>query len=107
MQLYWQFNRYYVNHFRKEVLDLPEIRRLGPFGSSQWNNQLFLFGFSQYLIPKPEDWPANAHITGFGRFDADACYHPPEDLLDFISAGPKPVYLGFGSMPGNENENLL
>ena len=107
MQLYWQFNRYYVNHFRKEVLDLPEIRRLGPFGSSQWNNQLFLFGFSQYLIPKPEDWPANAHITGFWRFDADACYHPPEDLLDFISAGPKPVYLGFGSMPGNDNENLL
>jgi sterol 3beta-glucosyltransferase len=107
MQVYWQFNKPYVNHFRRNVLDLPEFGRFGPFGSSEFNNQLFLFGLSKHLLPKPEDWPSNAHVTGFWRFDRDRNYNPDKELLGFLNEGEKPVYLGFGSMPNDDNENLI
>jgi sterol 3beta-glucosyltransferase len=36
--------------------------------------------------------------VGFWFLNSKVVYNPPKDLVDFISAGPKPIYVGFGSI---------
>jgi UDP:flavonoid glycosyltransferase YjiC (YdhE family) len=52
---------------------------------------------SRYVIPRPQDWDEHHRLTGFLFYD-DNDWRPPSDLLDFIAAGKKPVFVGFGSM---------
>lgn len=59
-----------------------------------------LHGYSETLLPKPEDWPAHAHVTGFWFLDGRLDWQPPEDLQTFLSAGEEPLYVGFGSISG-------
>ena len=53
---------------------------------------------SQALIPKPPDWGDHINISGFSFLDKASDYDPPEDLVEFLEAGPPPVYIGFGSI---------
>ena len=57
-----------------------------------------LYGFSPTLVPHPPDWPRNIAITGFWHRQRDGSSEPsPRALAAFLEAGPKPVYVGFGS----------
>jgi sterol 3beta-glucosyltransferase/vancomycin aglycone glucosyltransferase len=60
---------------------------------------LNLVGVSEVLFPQPSDWPANVHLCGaFTLPERGASRELPGDLLQFLEAGPPPVYLTFGSM---------
>jgi UDP:flavonoid glycosyltransferase YjiC (YdhE family) len=37
-------------------------------------------------------------VTGFSFLKLATSYIPPQDLLDFLNAGPAPIYIGFGSI---------
>ncbi len=63
-----------------------------------------LYGFSAHVIPKPEDWDALQHITGYWFLDAPAGWHPPPELARFLESGPPPVYIGYGSIAVGEPE---
>lgn len=56
-----------------------------------------LHGFSPHIVPKPADWPAHLHVTGYWWPQSPAGWHPPEQLTCFLEAGPPPVYIGLGS----------
>lgn len=58
-----------------------------------------LYGVSPSLLPCPVDYPANVFHTGQWIPPRDA-WSPPADLVAFLAAGEKPVYVGFGSMAG-------
>jgi UDP:flavonoid glycosyltransferase YjiC (YdhE family) len=58
---------------------------------------------SRHVLPRPGDWPTHHRITGF-LFDDDATWQPPQALADFLAAGDKPVYVGFGSMSDRDVE---
>jgi sterol 3beta-glucosyltransferase len=60
--------------------------------------------YSQYVLPRPEDWPPNVHVTGYWFLDTDAGWTPPADLVEFLAAGEPPVYVGFGSMSDRNPE---
>jgi sterol 3beta-glucosyltransferase len=62
--------------------------------------------FSEHVVRRPKDWPACGEVTGFCFLDAPAAWRPPAALTDFLAAGPKPVYVGFGSMTGMNPEKL-
>jgi UDP:flavonoid glycosyltransferase YjiC (YdhE family) len=66
-----------------------------------------LYGLSPYVIPKPKDWSEDIHLTGFWFLDGEAAWDPPPDLLAFLSDGPKPVYIGFGSMGQQDPQATL
>jgi len=87
-----------TNKARREV-GLPSRRRL-------WTEHPMLYGFSRYLIPRPDDWPANATICGLWARPA-ADWSPPDDLAAFLAAGEPPIYVGFGSMAVTEPRRLL
>jgi len=67
---------------------------------------LSLQAFSRALVPTPKDWPREAWPCGYWFTEPDAGYTPPQDLTDFLVAGPAPIYLGFGSMPSEDPGRL-
>ncbi|MBL8162874.1 MAG: glycosyltransferase family 1 protein [Anaerolineae bacterium] len=94
-QMMWQGFRAADKAARQEVLGLPPAPFWGAHGSSALPT---LYGFSPSVIPKPADWGTNLHVTGYWFLDAGEDWSPPPALLDFLDAGPAPIYVGFGSM---------
>lgn len=60
-------------------------------------------GFSPAVVPRPRDWPPELSIAGYWWPAVPAGWQPPPALLDFLDAGPPPVYLGFGSNGGADS----
>ena len=65
-----------------------------------------LHGFSRHLIPRPEDWPETAIVTGFWFLDRTEHWNPPRSLTGFLSRGEPPVYFGFGSIFGRDPKRV-
>jgi sterol 3beta-glucosyltransferase len=104
-QMMWQSFRSADNLARREVLDLPPAPLSGPYHSGQMRGLPLLYGFSPAVISAPKDWGENIHITGYWFLDSADDWSPPSALLDFLAAGPAPVYIGFGSMSNREPED--
>lgn len=58
----------------------------------------FLYALSPTVFPRPRDWPAWHHLTGFWLLEEQAREPLPPGVEAFLQAGPPPVYIGFGSM---------
>ena len=58
-------------------------------------------GFSPAVVPRPADWPAAVRVTGYWWPARPPGWQPPDQLVDFLAAGPPPVFIGFGSMTPN------
>ncbi|MDQ7804461.1 glycosyltransferase [Amycolatopsis sp. A133] len=98
--LAWQMLRPEVDRWRVDTLGLPRAGRRGPRRRSP-----VLCGFSGAVVPRPPDWPARVHVTGYWFLDAAA--RPDPRLRDFLAAGPPPVYVGFGSMQPADAERTF
>ncbi|GAA0879584.1 glycosyltransferase [Algoriphagus jejuensis] len=62
-------------------------------------NQLqVLYQISPTLYPKPANWPAVAHITGFFARNQNQNYQPDAELEAWLAKYPKAILLTFGSM---------
>ncbi|MGN6149559.1 MAG: glycosyltransferase [Rhizomicrobium sp.] len=81
-----------------EMLGLPPPSWRVPIMEELHRGQPFLMAYSEAFLPRPEDWPDHVEVTGFWFRDTPASWQPPESLVQFIKAGPPPVYAGFGSM---------
>jgi UDP:flavonoid glycosyltransferase YjiC (YdhE family) len=57
-----------------------------------------LHGFSPAVLPRPPDWRPGLQVVGYWWPVRPAGWQPPSELLDFLAAGPPPVFVGFGSM---------
>jgi sterol 3beta-glucosyltransferase len=66
--------------------------------------QMVCYAYSPSLLPPPPDLPANHHVTGYLFLDSRPDWQPPQELADFLAAGPPPVYIGFGSMRNRQPE---
>ena len=96
-QLFWQPLRAKINAWRAEQLNLPPLPLLGPYQTYQQQRLPSLHAYSSRLFHRPVDWPDWQHVTGFWFLDAPPDWQPPSDLLDFLTAGPPPVVVSFGS----------
>ncbi|MFF8805506.1 glycosyltransferase [Streptomyces omiyaensis] len=73
------------------------LRRYGirPAGRSRRPARPVLHGYSELVVPRPRDWPAELEVAGYwwphetGRL--------PREVEDFLAAGPPPVFVGLGS----------
>ncbi|HMI61233.1 MAG TPA: glycosyltransferase [Puia sp.] len=97
-----------VNQFRKEI-GLPITNVMNACLQS---DMLAITAVSRQFIKQPQDWPPNAHVTGFFYLPPSAREKPsineiPEGLEDWLAKGDKPVYIGFGSIPIPDKEKLL
>lgn len=99
---FWKFNKKDLNIFRQS-LGLP-VCKTNPLDTVIKDNILNIHGFSQQLIRQPSDWNSNSLITGFLFVpqkirESQDIEKPSDELLNWLSAGKKPIYVGFGSMP--------
>ena len=96
-QATWQLYRSSMNKQRQRF-GLSPLPMLGIARQMLREHYPFLCAYSPFVVPRPADWEANIHVTGYWLLDAPANWHPPESLLAFLEAGPPPVYIGLGSM---------
>jgi sterol 3beta-glucosyltransferase len=104
--LFWRFFLPPANFFRREFLDMPSLPFLGPLEEYRRVGQPSLYAFSPTLIPRPSDWRSDAHVIGYLFLDEPPGWQPPPNLCRFLEGGPKPVYIGFGSMSGVRSRDV-
>jgi sterol 3beta-glucosyltransferase len=102
-QIVWSGFRKAVNQWRQTVLGLPPQPIWGRF--DQIGHLPTLLGFSEAIVPRPPDWGANVHFTGYWR-PQEPDWEPPAALLRFLGSGPPPVFVGFGSMPVRDPQRV-
>ena len=107
----YQFNRFtavayggMINSFRRNVLGLSRMSRLTDYlDDSDGRPFPVLYAYSSAVVPVPPDYPAHAHVTGYWFLNGQTSRQTPTGLLEFIRAGPPPIYVGFGSMGFGRN----
>ncbi len=96
-----------IDRWRRDVLALPpRPGRHDPLVSRDGAPVTALHAFSTHVVPRPPDWPATAHVTGYWHLPAAPGWSPPRRLAAFLEVGGPVVYIGFGSMPGPDPERL-
>jgi sterol 3beta-glucosyltransferase len=103
-QMMWQGFRSADRLARRKVLGLPAAPFWGPYNTDRVHHAPILYGFSPSVIPRPSDWDSNIHVTGYWFLDPAPDWTPPSALMEFLQAGPPPVYVGFGSMSNRKPE---
>lgn len=103
--LIWLGIRDMINDVRKKKLKLRPVTYLS---GSQGSESDVPHGYiwSPHLVPKPKDWGPKVDVVGFCFLDLASNYEPPESLVKWLEAGPKPIYIGFGSLPIQEPEKM-
>jgi sterol 3beta-glucosyltransferase len=103
-QVFWQAIRAPHNRWLQDTLGVPPEAFFGPYAAMLDEHMPVLYPFSAQVQPRPADWPAWHHITGYWFLEEEAGWRPPQDLLDFLAGGPPPIYVGFGSMASGRAE---
>ncbi|MGC1378095.1 MAG: glycosyltransferase [Anaerolineales bacterium] len=99
--------RPYVNRWRKKH-GMREHRLFEyPYNTLNGKPVPALLSYSEHLVPRPADWGAHIHATGFWWLDAPSQWQAPVELLRFLDHGDAPIYVGFGSLSGNDNYQHL
>jgi len=96
----WRMFRDSLNHARAKVFGAKPRSRM-------WSGYPLAYGVSPSLVPQPADWPAQWRVCGAWSSPVPAGWQPDPALEDFLAAGPKPIYFGFGSMAGFDRRPLL
>lgn len=65
-----------------------------------------LYAYSSHVVPVPPDWPDTVAVTGYWFLGGDDAWQPDPQLLRFVEGDERPVYVGFGSMPGIDPASL-
>lgn len=101
-QIMWQAFRPADTLARRQVLDLAPAPFWGPHTAAGRRRLPTLYGISPAVLPKPADWGAHVHVTGYWTLEAETDWSPPAELLEFLQRGDPPVYIGFGSMANRD-----
>lgn len=94
-QLLWQASRFASADARRTVLGVGPDPWSPPFEDG---GRPVLYGLSDAVLPRPEEWDGVAVNTGFWFADDPPGFEPSPALVDFLASGSAPIYVGFGSM---------
>jgi rhamnosyltransferase subunit B len=82
-----------VNRARRAI-GLPVVQRVFEWWLSP---QRVLGLFPEWFGPPQADWPGQIRLTGFPLYDGRLKQGLPDDVRDFLEAGPPPVAVTFGT----------
>lgn len=82
-----------IHNWRRETLGTEpnRVRAPTPYRT--------IYAYSPTVVPRPADWADDVLVSGYWFLDEQADWQPSAELAQFLSEGPPPVYVGFGSMP--------
>lgn len=96
-----------VDEFRQQTLGLTRFpRSLNMLQTASGQPIPVLHAYSPHVVPRPQDWPAQAYVTGYWFLDRTADWQPPAALQAFLDKGEAPVYVGFGSIAGRDPQRM-
>lgn len=101
-QLFWQLCRPLMRANLETTLPT-----WGHFSELYQTGAPMLFAYSPLLVPRPADFESWMHVSGFWSLPLESGWRPPAALADFLSAGPPPVCIGFGSMNSGRIDAIL
>lgn len=87
-------------------LDLPPMTPAETRRRQERANWPVLHGFSTALVARPSDWRAGLAVVGTWWPYVAPDRRLPAEVEDFLAAGARPVFVGFGSMAGGHGERL-
>lgn len=105
-QMIWQGVREADRIAREQVYGLQPAPFTGPYNDPRLKRGTVLYGFSPSVVARPSDWDSRIHITGYWFLDEAQDWSPPPGLPEFLSAGERPIYIGFGSMSNRKPEEV-
>ena len=100
----WQLFGKIINQWRRTTLNLPPISRRE--ADNRIRQMPMFVGISPQVLPKPRDWPAHFHLTGYWFLPRPIDWMPPDDLVRFLAAGDPPVCFSFGSMTDRNSAEI-
>jgi UDP:flavonoid glycosyltransferase YjiC (YdhE family) len=78
---------------------LPAIPSPFRTGDRQrWPPFPIVHGFSEAIVPRPDDWPSHLHVAGSWTVSRPDDEPLPDFAQAFLEAGPPPIYVSFGSI---------
>lgn len=90
-----------VDRWRDDELGLPRRRgRHDPLRTPDGGRSPVLNLVSRHVVAPPADWPPSVTTTGYWFLPAAGGLPPA--VTGFLAAGPPPVFVGFGSMAGDD-----
>lgn len=96
-----------VDTWRRDTLGLTRRRhRHDTLRRPDGTSAMLLQAFSRHIVPPPRDYPSWVHTTGFWSLDTETDWTPPRELAEFLAAGQPPVFIGFGSMPNTDPDQV-
>ncbi|QAU25564.1 glycosyltransferase [Dyella sp. M7H15-1] len=101
--LVWHVMKPAINDIVRPQLGLPRYPWYGPYFRN--GHHRVVYGFSRHVVPRPADWPATAQIAGYWFLDQPD-WQPSAALRHFLDDGPKPIYVGFGSMVSAQTKHF-
>jgi sterol 3beta-glucosyltransferase len=104
-RVFWRGNRLAFDLIRRSQPNFPELAAW-PYTNGTRRATPILYGFSPHVLPVPAEWGHDVHVTGYWFLDAAQGWQPDPGLLEFLAAGPPPVYIGFGSVISREAGRL-
>lgn len=63
-------------------------------------------GYSPSVVPRPPDWHPGLRVAGYWWPHECPRWRPDPLLVDFLQAGPAPVFVGFGSVLPRDPEEV-
>lgn len=96
--LTWQVLSPAFNGVVRRQLGLRGYPWVGPYYQQRPGRLGVLYGYSGNVVPRPAEWAPDVRVAGYWFLDQAEAWQPPAELSRFLDAGPKPIYIGFGSM---------
>jgi sterol 3beta-glucosyltransferase len=101
-EILWRGKQAAVNELRASLGLQPAHSPINLTGPKRGIPMLNIY--SSVVVPQPSDWGPKSVVTGYWQLTEQARRRlgesvPPQRLVDWLAAGPAPIFLGFGSMP--------
>lgn len=92
-----------LNKWRKEN-GLPKWRLKSTYKKMNGRALLTFYPTSRILMQPDPAWGRHIHVTGYWYHPDEAVseYQPPEELLNFLNRGEKPIFVAFGRAESKE-----
>ncbi|KAF5671692.1 glycosyltransferase family 1 [Fusarium heterosporum] len=103
--LTWQGLGDIINDWRRKSLNLEPVSSTTATSMLSAHEIPYTYCWSPALVPKPADWPPYIDVCGF-FFRDEPQYTPPDDIAQFLQAGPPPIYIGFGSIVMDDSARM-
>lgn len=83
----------------RRELGLPAESRRAAGKRRRREDQPIHHGISPVVLPRPRDWRPGLHLDGYWWPPRPLGWTAPGDVVSFLSSGPVPIIITFGSTP--------